>query len=378
MTSIATIPGYSHAIGISNGRVYCAAKGGDDTYPHVVDWAVGRSCRLNPLCFDRAQIPMGERHVSRSRHGFIHETVYIFALQSNAHTATEWLEYIVIILDKSVEAFNKSDLYSGELGPATSSVKGILSFPLSCDDPTDLSSLAEAKFGSSEVGDSCRNKAILRFYGRRNDGKILTGFVMSEEETDSRPTLKLKGVWIGGMTGSKLLPSLWLVVGRSFHHAVHLHAVQKRDQVPLTLSVLRRDGTAETNNNGTDQVSFITSVRIEGIELPLLQFTSGLDFDEASGLLVIGTTLGDFCLIRFLREFAWVPGTLLTDLPKLEAERVSILSNVCLLFPPDSSNKVCSFFVRLDSNSFGHTRLLHRGQLRDKAKICYRGICASL
>ncbi len=66
MTPVAKVQDLAYAVTILGGRILCALKDGDDTYPYVVEWQGERIWKLVPRFYiEDSQKPLGLIHVRR-------------------------------------------------------------------------------------------------------------------------------------------------------------------------------------------------------------------------------------------------------------------------------------------------------------------------
>ncbi len=122
------------------------------------------------------------------------------------------------------------------------------------------------------------------------------------------------------------LYALRLVVGNAFGTAILVQDGKKAVCRQPRLSVLRLSYAGTCNSSITKTLPHMIEFqsRMDDRGQPMLHYLSGLDFDDAAGLLVIGTSRGDVCLTRFLPTGSWAPGSLRQELPELQLSHVEV------------------------------------------------------
>lgn len=249
----------------------------------------------------------------------------------NAIASTEWEGFTVVILNKSIQIFNRANIdegpHSGDALTAISSF--ILGFDAEGDGDRDF--VEEATF---EVGTNRRSQSgapLLLFSGRRRDLFSFTGALTLERGGGGQRKPRLVGVWtaeyyitdgdVDDEDKSELFPKLPIAVrtkvGHSFGYVLQVVQSGESEDRPLELLILSWSKQTFKRFGEQHLSSLIVPSKVDGSGLPLLQFLTCVDFDDAAGLIVAGTSRGDLCLVRFLSETSWAAGALQTSLPKL-------------------------------------------------------------
>lgn len=259
----------------------------------------------------------------------------------NAIASTEWEGFTVVILNKSIQLFDMANFdvhsHNGDNLIATSS------FVLDDDseDGSDRDFVEEATF---EVGTNRRSQSsdpLLFFTGRRRDLFSFTGALTLDGDQGGQRKPRLIGVWTAEyyFSGSdddddksELFPKLPTAVrskvGHSFGHVLQVVRSREREDRPLEFLILSWSKQTLKRFGEQHLSSLTVPTKMDSSGLPLLQFLTSFDFDDAAGLVVVGTSRGDLCLVRFVSESSWATGALETSLPQL-GNRVPNISKVC-------------------------------------------------
>ncbi|KLO11327.1 hypothetical protein SCHPADRAFT_855527 [Schizopora paradoxa] len=274
-----------------NGRwIVCAVRQGDDTYPTLVDWTTSRQWALSPRWYiDHPNLPWG----------VLHSAVLV---------ATQWLDCIVVIMSKTVEIFRIADLQRD-----SKSVSSVASFRViiprtHVEDNTDGADLEEAMFhtyGQCKTPDghpilsfTCRTKT--RSYSLFSIIFSDPNFTLLEGSLNVTKNLRPHDFPSGGSS---------FAVGRASNYEVHLRIRDDYELLPELIFV-KIDRFCEDN-----ALLSASCPRAVTDEFPLLHFTTSMDFDDVTGLLVVGTCKGRLCFARFIPEEMIASGSLMDELP---------------------------------------------------------------
>ena len=76
--------------------------------------------------------------------------------------------------------------------------------------------------------------------------------------------------------------------------------------------------------------------RVYAIGFPLLALVTGMDFEDTAGDILLGTSRGELCLVRFLAPGLLTPGRVLDGLPVSNRKHINSLSKVRDILSPFS------------------------------------------
>ncbi len=255
-----------------------------------------------------------------------------FGFKSAVCTGTRWLDWIVLVMNRTVEIYSIADCESiGDEIVAIASLPVIVSRTYGAGD-SDIMDVEEASFHGYDWCRSREGRPMLSFSCRIKNGcyslfsVLFTGsdflireaFLQDALDTEEFPS-----------SGNKF------VVGLASNYEVHLRAEGGYSILP-SLIFVKIDRSHVDN-----AVVSVDRPRAIKDGFPLLHFTTGIDYDDGVGLLVIGTCKGYLCIARFLPEEMIAVGSLTDELPTqtIIDEELSLVS----LFLFDAS--LCSLMV---------------------------------
>lgn len=102
-------------------------------------------------------------------------------------------------------------------------------------------------------------------------------------------------------------------VSASSEYQLRLASEDSRDTYPAFLDLIRHPHSpaAETGVQFGDRQKFIISTP----NLPILDLTTAMDFDDAAGIILLGSCRGEISTIQFVDKSFQTPGSLLDGLP---------------------------------------------------------------
>ncbi len=86
--------------------------------------------------------------------------------------------------------------------------------------------------------------------------------------------------------------------GSLFAYQIRLSVLDEFDPVLLDLIGLKKTCDVSSSERGLIAVETVRGVFADN--LPMMRFTTSLDFDNAAGLIVLGTSKGDLCVVEFV------------------------------------------------------------------------------
>lgn len=215
-----------------------------------------------------------------------------------------------MITSRSIEVFRKLDFDCSDVELDIATVTATSSFPICSDFSADRDFLVHAVFEATDTGSS------LSFVARQRDCRLLAGSLL-QTNGDHQLTLKTNVFVFEEDNNDYSWHALRLAVGNAFGFAIIVQDGAMSLNRQPRLSVLRlfpsRTCNSTTNSASPRMIEFQS--RVNGCGQPLLHYLSSLDFDDAAGLLMVGTSRGDVSLVRFLPTDSWAPGSLSQELP---------------------------------------------------------------
>ncbi|KLO15559.1 hypothetical protein SCHPADRAFT_938666 [Schizopora paradoxa] len=307
---LAALRGFAYAIYFSESRMVCATKDGDGC-PYLLDWRTGHVWKLV------SRIPPYVMQME-------------FQAHANAIAATEWEGFVIVITNKSIQLFDMETSHNGD------SIAAMLSFSLDLhvEDEYDGDFVEEASFEAKVNRKSQSGAPLLLFTGRRRDSYSFTGaLMMNRGKGGERVPILLEArvqtlhdVGRESQTPSRELSiaAMQSVVGHSFGYVLQVIFSKGDEQHPLEFLIL--SWSKQTRSRDIDQhlSTLQVSAKMDSEGFPVLHFLTSIDFDDAAGLIVFGTSRGELCLVRFLPENLWIAGALETSLPTLQNSAISL------------------------------------------------------
>ncbi len=188
----------------------------------------------------------------------------------------------MVITDRTIEVFCKDDFDCSDVKLGSVTVTAISSFQCT-ESFRDRESLVHAVFEATGTESS------LSFIARRKDCRLLIGSLYRSDCDHSLSLEKDVFVFEEDIDGHTLY-ALRLVVGNGFGTAVLVQDGKRAVCRQPRLSVLRLSwaGTCNSSITKTSPRMIEFQSRMGNRGQPMLHYLSGLDFDDAAGLLVIG------------------------------------------------------------------------------------------
>ncbi|KLO15561.1 hypothetical protein SCHPADRAFT_902327 [Schizopora paradoxa] len=307
---LATLEGYAFAIHFSGDHIVCAAKDGDDSHPRLLNWRYCRDWRLIPrVSEDEFQMEI-QAHV-------------------NAIASTEWEDFIVVITNKSLQLFDATNLDG--LLPDSDILKATTFFILEFGSRGDRNFVEEASFEIKTNRRARSGNPLLLFTGRRRDLHSFTGALLLEKGEGGERKLRLVEARVanyydftrnGDESDSTLCSPLSVAmrstVGHSYGHVLQVVQSEGPEDRPVELLIVSWSKGVFDYPDEQRLSNLIVPAKVDNDGLPMLDFLTSIDFDDAAGLIAMGTSRGDVCFIRFLPDNSWATDALETSLPKLQ------------------------------------------------------------
>ncbi len=260
-------------------------------------------------------------------------------VQSFACAATVWDGYLVLVMDRTIEIFSVSDFTSG--GGMSNDAKPISSIPLYTPESNVRRAIAKAAFQIRG-----HESGVIHMSMRDNIGtlKFASLFRKSDPAIDG-PSFDLK--WATFSSGPEIDESdrsaPFFSLGPSAAYQIDFSLVHYSGSSLVDIFLVQIQKAGATANSG--QRAHIPSVRhVDGSNLPLRQkFTTGLDFDDSTGLVLFGTSKGEIVLAYFqaYTALARCPDWLQFELPELSVNEgyndLSTVSGCRYRFCPKST-----------------------------------------
>jgi len=297
IVSLRTISGYTNVLLVTEELLLCAVKEGDDTYPYAIKLGEpeGTSYKLTARCMINNQgLPLA-------------------LAQSLARAATVCDGYLVLVMDRTIEIFSVSDFTNGG---TSGDVKPISSIPLYTPASNIRRAIAKAAFQIR--GDE---SGVLHLSMRGNFGTLNIASLFRESDSaGGAPSFDLKWAQFSG--GSEIdendQSAPFFSLGPSAAYQIDFSLVHYSGSSLLDIFLVKIQKAGATEIPG--QRAHIPSVRhIDGSNLPLRQFTTSLDFDDSTGLVLFGTSKGEIVIAYFQAYAALArrPDWLQFELPEL-------------------------------------------------------------
>lgn len=228
-----------------------------------------------------------------------------------------------MITSRSIEVFRNVDFDCRDAEISTPTVTATSSFPICSEFSADGEFLVHAVFEPTGTGSS------LSFVARRKDCHLLIGSLHQDHVDHDLSIETSEYIYKKDISGYTFY-ALRLAAGNSFGFAVLVQDGEKdvNRQPRLTILRLHRAKARNSIMNETSPSTIEFQSRLDGRGQPLLHYLSGIDFDDAAGLLVLGTSRGDVCLLRFLPTGSWAPGSLRQELPEIEMPYAKVSSSL--------------------------------------------------
>ena len=230
-----------------------------------------------------------------------------------------------MITNNSVQLFDVMNLQDGD------TLKAMASFIFEFGSETDRNFVEEASFEVKSKRRTRSGDPLLLFTGRRRNLHSFTGALLLEKgkSGERKPRLveaRVANYYDFTRSGDESGPtprsprsiSMRSTVGHSSGHVLQVvRSVESGDR-PIELLIVSwsKDESDYPNEERLSNLTNPTKVDNDG--LPMLNFLTSIDFDDAAGLIALGTSRGDVCLVRFLPDNSWVSGALETSLPTLQ------------------------------------------------------------
>ncbi|KLO15558.1 hypothetical protein SCHPADRAFT_995808 [Schizopora paradoxa] len=232
----------------------------------------------------------------------------------NAIASTEWEGFIVVITNRSLQLYDLTnlDLHDGN------TLKATRSFNLKFDPDGDRKFVEEASF-EIKANKSCSGFPLLFFSGRQRNFQSFTGALILEKGKSGERKPRL--VESSGGHGPRILFELPLAVrsimGHSFGHILKVIKSDGPEDRPIELLVVSWSKYVSDSPSKQCLSRLTVPTKVHNDGLPMLHFLTSIDFDDAAGIIAMGTSRGDLCLVRFLPDNSWAVDALETSLLKL-------------------------------------------------------------
>lgn len=240
-----------------------------------------------------------------------------------------------MILNKSIHVFQTPDLDGSPNSSGTLIAVSSFALDFGTGIDSDSNFVEEASFEAG-VPRNFRGSPLLLFAGRRRDFFSFTGALILDREEGGQPKARLVDVrtadyYRNGDEHISLFPkypqALQSIMGHSFGYVLQIVESVADESPPLEIHVMSWSKQASANPADAHLSTFTSPSKLDGNDTPLLHFLTCLDFDDAAGLIALGTSRGDLCVVRYLPESCWAIGALTTYLPKLRNSE-AIISKV--------------------------------------------------
>jgi len=282
--------GARHIFLLKDSIVGYATMLGDDTFPHLTDWRTGVTILLCPALYSNcAHLLFGDIH-------------------SICHAMWIWRNHVFVVLNYSVDIFTLPSL--GSLLPSPSYHFGCQSlyFPMIRDDcdsgwigeafvnefhQLPLEIIPNGSESSLRITIRDRSRDQVHYVTTLNQSPEDLGFYL-EASTSGRNAVR---------NGT-----LKFCVGISNEYQLRLSCAFD-NQYPAILELMRITRLPARN---VERKSVLSTSG-----LPVLDSTTTMDFDDAAGVILLGSCRGEICVIQFSFTNSHARGSLIDDLPSV-------------------------------------------------------------
>lgn len=310
LESLQILEGARHVLLLKDFVVGYKTLYGDDTYPLLTEWRTGATLRLFPMIFN---------HQTHDLMGNIHVCFQIASIMRHSHNISKspchamsvWRNHLFVVFDFSVAIFPQPSF--GSLSPFHFDVQSLcFPFPTMFDDSHRVGeayvyeageplcrNLSNATYQSLRISVRDRYGSLyIRAIEQREDGLFSWDVnLLKESEFD--------------------VMSYRHCVGSSSEYQLRLASKSVYGKHPTFLDLIRLPRFESSNSvlgsQFGERQTFVVSAR----NLPILDLTTAMDFDDAAGVILLGSCRGEISIIQFHDRSSQAPGSLLDNLPSV-------------------------------------------------------------
>ncbi|KAH8112801.1 hypothetical protein DFH11DRAFT_1705942 [Phellopilus nigrolimitatus] len=339
--SLAEIRGASHVQLLHGPLVGFSVYEGDDSYPRVANWYTGKIMTLFPKRYEPlpsvlAQVPspLTARYNADGTFDPTHEI---------CRAMTVWNRYFVVVFDAAVHIYLKPDLGDSYLQTSPALLLSIL--PLGSQ---SFNPVKSAYFTQRDIGETCKKLSdrsspfpplhiiIHTFKGTLSAATI--SFDSDAPNMCSAFSLvyhpHLTQEEIGGNSIRAACVSLSSSSVYAASLMVNCESSFLSSQIVLTALHLPSD--QHDIKVSAQMHKFLGSCSaVSAQELPVLHLVQCIDFDDARGVLLLGSSIGEVSCTLFSGYESIYPESLLDDLPPLAESDIPYLDNYPEPIPVD-------------------------------------------
>ncbi|TDL27893.1 hypothetical protein BD410DRAFT_781809 [Rickenella mellea] len=313
--SLGHIPGASKTRFLKGSVVGFAALSGDDTYPCISDWATEKLCFITQLAYwhNPSVRPIPN----------VKDCVY-----KTCWAMRDWNEHVIVIRDDDLQIYMMPDF--SKRNEKLSYAHHVATIPLSLLDPIRPTRQALVIHPPIErVHDRLQPIRSNTTYIFVRFGGSVNGYALSRKD-DSLGAAQFELGTPSFLRGSddRQGAAHSIFVGSTCKCLVRLcsFAFKRLEESasPPRLHVtkiLRKATRVDMVGLEADcsTLSFQDTVLIPPKGLPLTHFWPSFDFDDARGILLMGTSRGDLCVARFTDDVTLLnPGCIFDNIPDLD------------------------------------------------------------
>lgn len=132
---------------------------------------------------------------------------------------------------------------------------------------------------------------VLHFSYRTYEGCVYLASLIRHTSDETQITMSV------GVMGGAPQPANFVSSASSLSYQIRLSGLY--EFAPLSLDLIGINLRDATNTSQTRLIDVQSSRKLSIHNLPMMRFATSLDFDGAAGLIVIGTSKGDLCVVDF-------------------------------------------------------------------------------
>ncbi len=310
LVSLQTIEGARHVLLLKDFVVGYKTFHGDDTYPLLTDWRTEATVRLHPALYNHhADQLIGDIHVCPNL--LICNAVLNHNLKTPCHAMGIWRDCLFLVFDCSIEIFSLSMIEFPAMGSADRMGRQSLSLPsLRVDGCGGW--IGEAYiYDASQVSGTMDQSLHLSIRDRRGYQYVRT-IVQSQDGSFSWDTDFPKEP---GFVKAK---TYMHCIGVSTEYQLRLVSEDIPTFYPAALELTRHPRSLDAETGLCPRYGERQKFIICSHNLPILDLTTAMDFDDGAGVILLGSCRGEISIIQFVDRSTQVPGSVPDDLPTVK------------------------------------------------------------